>query len=323
MFEQTQGVTKSKNKSNNNSFMKVLDDYRIANKSNGQSPFIIKTGFEADDSRKGFSKSHFDNSAAFIASISVTYGDDTFGVKMLPDENGRVKFEKTPQYVPDLQTQTSVTQSGAESALEAMAKYIDKNKGKKYGSFFGLMRNSNSFVKYVLKHTQDPNAQKLGKLHSPFTAERAADKVWTNANANPEISVKDLRIYDSNQNLADWMEENKQFAHIKTLLPKFFNNLGLIIMHHGSRTEYEKTHPSLSDSYESKMYDDNEIQLHAMGDGYTLREVRDDIRKKGKAARDAALPAIKYAYEHGQISISDAAVMLDRNSLNPEEVFNN
>ncbi len=260
----------------------------------------------------------------YAAGISVDYDKFEFSVMMKKGEDGKVKFEQ-PNFSEYIKhgTQMPITQDGGFQALIAIKKYIEENSRKKYGSFFGLIRNSNSFVKYVLKHTQDPNAQKLGKLHSPFTAERAADKVWTNANANPEISVKDLRTSDSNQNLADWMEGNKQFAHIKTLLPEFFNNLGWIIMYHGSRTEYEKTHPSLSDSYESKMYDDNEIPLHAMGDGSTLREVRDDIRKKGKAARDAALPAIKYAYEHGQISISDAAVMLDRNSLNPEEVFNN
>ena len=294
MFEQAQGVTKSKNESNNNSFMKVLDDYRITNKSNGQSPFIIKTGFEADDSRKGFSKSHFDNSAAFIASISVTYGDSTFGVMMLPDESGRVKFEKTPQYVPDLQTQTSVTQSGAEGALEAMAKYIDKNKGKKYGSFFGLMRNSNSFVKYVLKHTQDPNAQKLGKLHSPFTAERAADKVWTNANSNPKISVKDLRNPAEGENLIKWMSTNKKFAYLNVKLPEFFDKL-IAVCEFGQESH--------------------------IGFDKNIFELKKQLSSASTSTCNDALSVIKYIYDHKWISLWNASVILGRNGLTEDLVF--
>ena len=318
MFKQTQKPAQNTSEPNNNSFMGVIQSYKLTNNTVYQPEYIIKTGFEIDDSKNGFSKSSLTPNAV-TASIRVTYGQDEFGIMMTPDENGRVQFKKIT-YNSDIQTQTSVTQRGAESALEAIAKYIQKNTGKKYGSFFGLIRNSNSFVKYVLKHTQDPNAKKLGKLHSPFTAERAADKVWSNADVNPEISVKDLRTNDPNTNLADWMRGNKQFAHIKTLLPDFFNKLSWVISYNAQH----RNKPVDVNPFDYMDFGDDLLQLHELGDYHTLREIRDDIRKKGKAARDAVLPAIKYAYEHGCISLTNAAIMLDREGSKSEEaVFKN
>ena len=230
MFEQAQRIRQNADESGDNSFMHVLSDYEVPNKSNEQSPFIIKTGFHEDNSgRSGFSKSNFDT-LAYNACISVTYGTSTFNVMMHPDKNGKSMFDR-PQGLPRLQSQTTVSQKGAKDALEAMAKYIEKNKGKKYGSFFGLMRNSNSFVKYVLKHTHDGHAKILGKLHSTFTAERAADKVFTNN--NKAIAVEDLRF--SQPQLSEspaegehpiaWLANNSQFAYMFERYPTLLEPL--------------------------------------------------------------------------------------------------
>ena len=163
MFEQTQATTQKTSEVSHTGYPAVLENYKVANKSNGQSQYVINTGINYENS-------------AYNAFIGVTFGHSTFNVMMKPDKNGTSTFEK-PQGNPTLETRAEVGVSGAMDALNAIAQYIEKNNGKKYGSFFGLMRNSNSFVKYVLKHTRSDNAKALASLHSPFTAKGAAKKI--------------------------------------------------------------------------------------------------------------------------------------------------
>ena len=186
MFEQTQAAAQNTSESNNNSFMKVLDSYNLTRRSNGQSQYSIKTGFSTDNAIFGSFKSNIAKNAV-MASISVTYGDYTCDVMMHPDAAGNAIFGHPSFSILD--ASTDVSPEGAYNALKAISKYIEKNKGKKYGSFFGLMRNSNSFVKYVLKNTNDDRAKVLGSLHSTFTAKGAANKVYNNRNNSNMKSV--------------------------------------------------------------------------------------------------------------------------------------
>ena len=114
----------------------------------------------------------------YSAGVSIDYNSSEFSIMMKRGEDGRVKFVKPNSYeYGNLATQIPITHEGAYTALSAVQKYIKDNLGKKYGSFFGLCRNGNSFVRYVLKHTHDADVKSIAKLHSPLTERSAAKKI--------------------------------------------------------------------------------------------------------------------------------------------------
>ena len=127
----------------------------------------------------------------YAAGISVDYGSSVFDVTMKKGEDGKVKFErpKFSEYIIHA-AQVPITEQGGYSALTAIQKYIQENSGKKYGYFFGLGRNSNSFVRYVLKSTRE--AKPIANLYSPLTAKSAANKI-DKFNLSNELKYKKSR----------------------------------------------------------------------------------------------------------------------------------
>ena len=127
----------------------------------------------------------------YAAGISVDYDKFEFSVMMKKGEDGKAKFEQ-PNFSEYIKhgTQMPITQDGGFQALIAIKKYIDENSGKKYGSFLGLCRNSNSFVKHVLKNVKE--AKPIAKLHSPLTARSAARKI-DKFNLSKELKYKKSR----------------------------------------------------------------------------------------------------------------------------------
>lgn len=129
----------------------------------------------------------------YAAGISVDYGSSVFNIMMTKGEDGKVKFEqpKFSEYIMHA-TQVPITEQGGYDALTAIQRYIHENSGKKYGYFFGIGRNSNSFVRYVLQNT--PEAQPITKLYSPLTAKSTAKKI-DKLNLSNELKYKKPRKY--------------------------------------------------------------------------------------------------------------------------------
>ena len=129
----------------------------------------------------------------YAAGISVDYGSSVFNIMMTKGEDGKVKFEqpKFSEYLMHV-AQVPITEQGGYDALTAIQRYIQENLGKKYGYFFGLGRNSNSFVRYVLQNT--PEAQPIAKLYSSLTAKSTAKKIDKLILSN-ELKYKKPRKY--------------------------------------------------------------------------------------------------------------------------------
>ena len=96
-------------------------------------------------------------------------------ISMQPKKDGNAQFIYEPPNNILSNTKTFTSSNVIYGALKAIEDYIRKNENKKYGRFFGLYRNSNSFVKKITKSV--PGLKEASKMHSAFTAKGAKNTI--------------------------------------------------------------------------------------------------------------------------------------------------
>ena len=131
-------------------------------------------------------------------------------VSMQPKEDGTADFTYNKPTGMLSNTQTIVDSRTIVGALSAISDYIAKNQGKKYGRFFGLYRNSNSFVKKITKSV--PGLKDAAQMHSAFTAKGARNNIESSyqinegvpqaARPNPNFKLNHLLLNNERLQLA-------------------------------------------------------------------------------------------------------------------------
>ena len=106
-------------------------------------------------------------------------------ISMQPKEDGTATFTYEPPVIKSSNTKTIVNVPTMLGAFKAVSNYIANNQGKKYGRFFGLYRNSNSFVKKITKSV--PGLKDTAQMHSAFTANGARKNINKRASIEENI----------------------------------------------------------------------------------------------------------------------------------------
>ena len=212
-------------------------------------------------------------------------------ISMQPKEDGTATFTYEPPVIKSSNTKTIVNVPTMLGAFKAVSNYIANNQGKKYGRFFGLYRNSNSFVKKITKSV--PGLKDAAQIHSTFTAKGAGNNID--------------KHYHINEGVPEAVRPNSNFK-----LNDFWA--------HGLRAELVNGEANLIDLLSTKQIRLKDLENNKFH-GCSLRDILEDQHKYQKFSSDSN-PYLLTLLAERKIKIDDLRTR-EKYGFNLEEAIYN